>query len=262
MSKHTQDYEPRREATTIHLEPFLMPVAVVLASCILSFSMVASFWKLGSSMENSSNADVKGVEIEEDSNAIIPTEDYVPEPTTAVTSLDDDSVKGEKNAKVAIVEFSDYQCPYCKKFYDETLNQIQKEFIDSGKVAFVFRDLPLSFHPFAQVQAEAAECAGEQGKYFEMHNYIFDKGGELDASQLKTAAQAIGLDTNKFNSCLDEGKMKAETEKDAQDAADIGIGGTPGFVVGTLSDDGTVDGTIISGAYPYETFKETIEQYL
>src|SRR3989338_6612792 len=91
-------------------------------------------------------------------------------------SADDDPVKGSADAKITIVEFSDFQCPFCARFYTETLPMIEKNYIDTGKVKLVYRDFPLSFHQNAQKAAEAAECAGEQVKYYEMHNMLFEKG--------------------------------------------------------------------------------------
>lgn len=92
-------------------------------------------------------------------------------------SADDDAVLGNPNAPVTVIEFSDYECPFCKRFYDQTLGQIKKEYIDTGKVKFIYRDYPLSFHPGAEPAAQAANCAGEQGKYWEMHDKIFQAQG-------------------------------------------------------------------------------------
>ena len=90
--------------------------------------------------------------------------------------IDDDAFKGDANAPVTIIEWSDYECPFCGRFYRDTLGLIESAYIDTGKVKFVYRDFPLSFHPNAQKAAEAAECAGEQGKYFDMHDLLFENG--------------------------------------------------------------------------------------
>lgn len=92
-------------------------------------------------------------------------------------SMDDDPVLGNANAPITIIEFSDYECPFCKRFYDQTFGQIKKDYIDTGKVKFIYRDYPLSFHPGAEPAAQAANCAGEQGKYWEMHDKIFQAQG-------------------------------------------------------------------------------------
>ena len=168
--------------------------------------------------------------------------------------VDDDTVQGSANAPVTIVEFSDYQCPFCQRFYQQTLPQIEQNYIQTGKAKFVYRDFPLSsIHPFAQKAAEAAECAGEQGKYYEMHNKLFGEGVTGGVDGYKQFAKDIGLDTAKFNDCIDSGKMAAEVSKDQQDGVAVGIQGTPGFII---------NGEVISGAQPYERFKAAIDAAL
>ena len=167
-------------------------------------------------------------------------------------SIDDDAVLGDKNAPVTIIEFSDYECPFCSRFYDQTLPQIKSDYIDKGKVKLVYRDFPLSFHPNAQKAAEAAECAGEQGneEYFKMHDKLFAQGVAGGVSTFKQFAKEIGLDTEKFNSCLDSGKMASEVQKDFNDGQSYGVQGTPAFFV---------NGKLISGAQPFENFKQVID---
>lgn len=174
-------------------------------------------------------------------------------PADMKTLIDDDSIKGDVNAKVTIVEWSDYECPFCTKFYEQTLPSIQSEYIDTGKVNFVYRDFPLNFHKNAQKAAEAAECAGEQEKYFEMHDLLFDKGVAGGVSSFKQFASQIGLDTSKFNDCLDSGAMASEVQADMQAGAAAGIRGTPGFII---------NGQLISGAQPFSAFKQIIDAEL
>ena len=167
--------------------------------------------------------------------------------------IDDDALKGDKDASVTIVEWSDYECPFCERFYSQTLGSIEKDYIKTGKVKFVYRDFPLGFHQNAQKAAEAAECAGEENKYWEMHNLLFEKGVAGGVSSFKQYAVDIGLDANKFNECLDSGKMASETAKDLQDGQDVGISGTPGFII---------NGQLISGAQPFSVFKQVIDAEL
>ncbi len=191
-------------------------------------------------------------------------------PRQAKVSIDDDPILGDrKKAKVAIVEFSDFECPFCKRFRQETLDQIKENFIDSGEVILVYRDLPLSFHnPAAEREAMAAECvqdlAGDE-KYFVYHDRIFEttpgNGKGLSESQLITMATELGIDRDKFSRCLKEEKFKKEVAQDAQDAAKVGIQGTPGFVIGRLKGD-QVEGVIVSGAQPYSVFETTIKEQL
>jgi len=167
--------------------------------------------------------------------------------------IDDDYVWGKDNAPVTIVEWSDYECPYCEAFYTQTEAQIMKNYVDTGKVKFVYRDFPLSFHPQAQKAAEAAECAGEQGKYKEMHDTLFEKGVQVGVTGFKQYAQDLGLDTGKFNTCLDTGAMAGEVAKDMADGQAVGIQGTPGFII---------NGKLVSGAQPYQVFQQAIESAL
>ena len=169
------------------------------------------------------------------------------------TYIDDDSVKGDKDAPVTIVEFSDYECPFCTKFYEQSLQLIEKNYIDTGKVKFIYRDFPLSFHQNAQKAAEAAECAGEQDKYFEMHDLLFEKGVSGGVNAFKQYAKDIGLNTKKFDQCLDSGAMAQEVKDDFAAGQQLGVSGTPAFFI---------NGKLVSGAQPYSVFEQIIEQEL
>ncbi len=167
--------------------------------------------------------------------------------------IDDDASKGDENAPVIIVEWSDFECPFCGRFYSQTLGQIETEYVNTGKVKFVYRDFPLSFHANAQKAAEAAECAGEQEKFWEMHDKLFEEGVKGGISSFKQFAADIGLDTDKFDDCLDSGKMASEVAKDMQDGQAAGITGTPGFII---------NGQLVSGAQPFSAFQQVIEAAL
>ena len=167
--------------------------------------------------------------------------------------IDDDTVKGDPNAPVTIVEWSDFECPFCTRFYTQTLGQIEEEYIKTGKVRFVYRDFPLGFHTNAQKAAEAAECAGEQDKFWEMHDRLFEGGVGGGVPSFKQFAVGIGLDTGEFNECLDSGEMASEVKKDMADGANAGITGTPGFVI---------NGQLVSGAQPFSVFRDIIETEL
>ena len=167
---------------------------------------------------------------------------------------DDDPFMGSADAPITIVEFSDFQCPFCAKFQSETLNQIKERYVNTGKVKLVYRDFPLnSIHPDAQKAAEAAECADDQGKFWEYHDILFDNQVALKVSNLKSYAQQLGLDTATFNDCLDSGKHKEEVTKDLNDGSVYGISGTPGFLI---------NGQVISGAQPFSSFENIIEEIL
>ncbi len=182
-------------------------------------------------------------------------------------SLDDDPVKGNPDATVTIVEFSDFQCPFCKRFQETTLPLIQKNYIDTGKVKFVYRDFPIqSLHPNGAVPAAlASECADEQGMFWEYHDKLFKNqknwerlGTEDVVNELKAYAEEFGLNTNQFNECFNSGKYLEEVNNDLQDGASYGVTGTPGFFIGN-EEIGYIK---ISGAQPYSVFQNVLDQML
>ncbi len=179
------------------------------------------------------------------------------QPSVVKASLDDDAVLGDKNAPVTIIEFSDYQCPYCGRHFSETFPQLKSEYIDTGKVKIVFRDFPLTqIHPMAQPSAEAAECVREKGgdeAYWKMHDKIFENQQVLSVDNLKLWAKDLGYD---IPSCLDSGKYRNEVVKDSTDAQSAGFQGTPGFVIMKTGDK---EGIPLKGAYPYSTFQQIID---
>jgi protein-disulfide isomerase len=174
-------------------------------------------------------------------------------PAAAVSSAaDDDPTWGPDDASVVIVEFSDFQCPFCQRFATQTLPQIRDNYGD--RVRYVFRDFPLSqIHPAAQKAAEAAQCAQEQGHFWEYHDLLFANQSALDATNLKSYAEQVGADAEEFNDCLESEKNQQEVLLDLQDGRDAGISGTPGFIV---------NGLLISGAQPYEQFQQVLDQLL
>src|SRR2546422_1286610 len=136
---------------------------------------------------------------------------------------------GRADAPVTIVEFSDYQCPFCQRFFATTLPELKREYIETGKVRYVFRDFPLEMHAQARKAAEAAHCAGEQGKYWEMHDVLFQNQRALEVENLKEYAGRLNVDSTGFYACLNDGRYSAEIQKDHDDGAAAGVGGTPGF---------------------------------
>ena len=194
-----------------------------------------------------------------------------PEDTTPKqVSLDDDPVLGNKNAPITLIEFSDYECPFCKRHFDSTFPDLKKDYIDTGKVKLVYRDFPLSFHdPMATKEAVAANCAREQGgdsTYFKFHDEMFKRttsnGNGLSDDKVKTIASDLGLDTASFNSCYDAQKSKDEVAKDITDGSAAGASGTPTFFIGKSTTTGTINGTKLVGAQPYSAFKTIIDQQL
>lgn len=186
--------------------------------------------------------------------AAAPTAPGAPAPGEKVeVSLDDDPMIGDENAPVTIVEFSDFECPFCQRFYDQTYKQLKTDYIDTGKAKLVFRDLPLPMHANAQKAHEAGECADDQGKFWEYHDVLFENQASLGVPALKNYAADLGLDTAAFNECLDSGKHADEVKKDLQDANNYGATGTPTFFI---------NGMKLVGAQPYQAFKQAIDAEL
>jgi len=192
-------------------------------------------------------------------------------PAQVTVSIDDDAILGNRTtAQVAIVEFSDYECSFCKRFRDDTLDQIKESYLDTGKAIFVYRDLPLDFHnPAAKTEAMAAECAKDQGgdqAFYQFHDGIYEKtpgnGQGLSSAQLSSLASEIDLDGAELTDCVESEKFADEVAQDAADAAKASINGTPGFVIGKLDSEGVVTGEVLSGAQPFSAFQAVVDQYL
>ncbi len=196
-----------------------------------------------------------------------PTAETTPsEPQLVRVSLDDDPVIGDPDAPVTIIEFSDFQCPFCSRFFQQTLPLIEEDYIETGKVKLVYRDLPLaSIHPNAIPSHIAAECADEQGKFWEYHDILFanqSQWNRLGMDELKNTfkqyADDLELDAVSYDSCLDSSDIVDEINKDLVDARALGATGTPTFFIGT-EDDGYVK---ITGAQPFTVFQANIDDLL
>jgi len=169
----------------------------------------------------------------------------------AEVSTNDAPSKGAGNAPVKIVKFEDFECPFCKTV-QPTLSELLKKY--DGKVRLVHKDLPLeAIHPQATLAAEAARCAGDQGKFWQYHDTLYAKAPKLGSADLKVYAKEIGLDTASFDQCLESGKHKNIVQKDLAEGAKLGLTGTPSFFI---------NGREISGAQPLEAFAAIIEEEL
>ena len=180
-------------------------------------------------------------------------------------NADDDPFIGPEDAEIVVIEFSDYQCPYCgasEGTHEALISQFKakspdyeaavpklRELAEQGKIKFVYRDFPLSGHQYAQKAAEASECADEQGKFWEYHDALFENQETLDVASLKTYASDLGLDTKEFDECLDSGSMADEVQKDFDDGTRAGVDGTPAFFINDQK---------LSGALPFSAFEQTI----
>jgi protein-disulfide isomerase len=158
--------------------------------------------------------------------------------------------KGPANAPIEMIEFSDFQCPFCLRA-NPTVQQVLQTYGD--KIKFVYRHYPLPNHPSARPAAEAAACAAEQGKFWPYHDMLFASPGKLSDADLKQDAAALSLDTAQFNSCVDTHKLKAVVDADVKDGEEAGVNGTPAFFI---------NGRMLSGAQPFEAFKRIIDEEL
>lgn len=168
---------------------------------------------------------------------------------------------GRDDAPLVMVEYTDYQCPFCQQFHNSTWTQLKTNFIDTGKVRFVSRDFPLDFHENAKRAAIAAHCGGEQGKFWELRHVMIVNADKLQPDRLVGYAKDVGLDVAKFSTCVLGDKYKADVEKSYAEGLAAGVSGTPSFILGRL-DKGKLEGVRMVGAMPYDAFESKIKQML
>lgn len=230
------------------MKEFATPLSILISGILISTSILLH----GQSLPSFPN--VQGAKTEQNTQGGTPPE------TRVIVSVDDDPFIGDKNAKVTIIEFSDFQCPFCRSFFEDTFTKLKNDYIDTGKVKLVYRDYPLPFHPNALSAAEAAECANEQGKFWEFHDTLFGSQSDwvnLSTENVKTKylnyAANLGLNVNNFSICLNNETYKDEIQKDTADGSKAGVNGTPSFYI---------NGKQIVGAQPYDVFKTAIDAEL
>ncbi|HVT01531.1 MAG TPA: DsbA family protein [Patescibacteria group bacterium] len=192
--------------------------------------------------------------------AAAPAQPSVPDPKDVLSKLTDGHfpAKGNKNAKVTIVEFADFRCPFCERYFTDTESQIMKDYVDTGKVKYEFRNYQF-LGDASVVAGNAAECANEQGKFWDYHEWLYkNQPDESDTSMYNTdglakGAEEIGLDVTKFRDCLDSKKYASNLDKDLNEGKSIGVTGTPTFYI---------NGRQLVGAQPYLAFKTIIDEEL
>ena len=248
------------------------PIALFLAGVVIALAILVSGSFGDKNEEQKEREETLVLEETQDKN----TEDTgetlgetLEEDNDFKTLEDDDPFKGDKNASVVIVEFSEYQCPYCKIYVDDAYKQILSEYIETGKAKYVFRDFPLPNHLNAQKAAEAAECADDQGKFWEYHDTLFEEQKTWSSlvdptNEFVSYAENFGLDKEIFRSCLVNGDKEAEVKNDYNVAITEIIryqkennlqegAGTPSFFI---------NGKLLVGAQPFSAFKQVIETQL
>ena len=258
--QETPTYEIQNKNST----PKGMIVALVAVVAVAAFFAGAYFSNLDSDVLTKSELEEVISKLE---SKMAITQQAESQPSQPVKiSLDNDPIRGDPNAPITILEFSDFQCPFCARFHVQTLPLLLEEYIDAGKVNLVYRDFPIqSIHPNALPAAVAAECANEQGKYWEYHDTLFEKqsvwsrlNSDAAISTFSQFATDVGLEQQQFDSCLGSGKYLEEVQHDMREGREYDITGTPGFFVGN-EEIGFVK---ITGAQPFEIFKRVIDAQL
>ncbi len=250
MPKEKSTAQESSKEIVLNLDSFVVPMSIVLAGVIIA----------GAIFLTNNKGTTPEVEGTNDGTNNAAQEEF----PAAETTIADAPYAGDKSkAKVAIVEFTDYQCPYCQRHDQETKADIIKNYVDTGDAIYVFREFPLDFHgQIAIDSANAALCVNEIAgfdKFYEYHTKAFMVASK-DA--LVTLAQDMGVDMNKFNTCLTENRYQDAIDQGLEDGIAAGVQGTPGFVIGVLGKDGSVKGKLVAGAYPYDSFAQIIDEYL
>ncbi len=222
-------------------EPNQWMLIAVLLGVLLVFSVATNYFVYASLVKDAPAGGFAG-------NGAAP----LPSAGNSKVNLNGVNIQGNTKAKVTLIEYSDYQCPYCANAHPIVLALQQKY---GSKINFAHKHFPLSFHPYAVPAALAAECAGEQGKYFEYHNILFDSQDKLgtDSVQYLVWAKDLGLDTEKFSSCLSSGKYLQKIQKEQQEGLADGVSGTPTFFIGSQK---------IVGAQSIDAFSQIIDKAL
>jgi len=171
------------------------------------------------------------------------------------------NVIGRDDAPVTIIEFTDLQCPYCARYASQTFPRLKREYVDTGKLRYTSRDLPLPFHSFALPAAVASRCAGEQGRFWEYREALFASQSLLGTEPYGRIAGQLGLDVEQLEACRANGEQESNVRADLAMAARYGIRSTPTFVIGRVV-DGEFQGEVVSGAQPYEFFKAKLDALL
>ena len=191
-----------------------------------------------------------------------PSEEPAKPVTVSNISISNAPTIGSDNAPITVVEFSDFQCPFCASFFSNTFSQIKTQYVDTGKIKFVYKHYPLDFHQNAKIASVASECAKEQGKFWEYHNVLLGNQSAWETHSgndtVKTFvgySEALGLDSNYFRNCLSSLKYERYVDSDLEEGSKLGVTGTPSFFVGK---EGKY--TLIEGAQPFESFRQAIDQ--
>ena len=174
----------------------------------------------------------------------------------------DDRIRGDQRAPVTLLEYSDYTCGYCEKFFEETWPLLYSDYIQTGKVRLIYRDFPRAISGPSVDTAMAARCAGEQGQYWSMHDRLFASQRKFSHDQLQKQAEDLRLNIQQFNECFQEERYMEAIYQDRMEGGSIGVRGTPHFILFLTHNPEAGPFLVIPGAFPYTTFEEQIENLL
>lgn len=239
---------------------YIIAASIILGAIILAATLIYGTGKINTKIEESAflagSSSQGAVQVPSAPNPV-GQQPSAPTGPVNVTERADAPTLGNKNAKVTIYEFSDFQCPYCQRFFTGAYEQIKKDYIDTGKAKLVYRHFPLSFHNNAEISGRASECASRQGKFWEYHDVLFKNGQPdgtgLDAASLKKYATQLGIGNSKFNQCLDNNETASAVKADMDSGIAAGVSGTPTFYI---------NGKQLVGALPAASFAQAIEEAL
>jgi len=196
--------------------------------------------------------------LEKQERGAVPQAQQPPKVIRATLNMDGVAMLGSKDAPLTIVEYTDYQCPFCQRFHVTAFNDLKKNYIDTGKVRFYSRDLPLDFHPNAMRAAMAAHCAAEQGQFWKLRDVMGANPDKLDMDHIAGFAADLKMDTKTFRACVEGEKYKNVVQTDVLEAMKIGASGTPTFVIGKSTANG-VEGEVMEGAMPLSMFEQKLK---
>jgi len=223
-----------------------LAISILIAAFLISGAILSK----NGSFNQIKNVDQNNTKLVENNNDSNPSQISL---SDVLKITKDDVILGDPNAPVTIIEYSDYQCPFCKKFFDENIFLLRKEYIETGKVKMIYRDFPLPGHLYAMPAAEAANCAKDQGKFWAYHDLIFKNQDSLATIDYLKLSEELKMNVSDFKNCLDSKKYNQKIQNDYNLGSAIGVSGTPTFFI---------NGRKIVGAQPYTIFKNIIDQEL
>jgi len=259
--KEEKKEQSEKKEVTINLDTLGVPIAIIIAALIIACVVWATNTKTNNTEESKGSDENTAQENNESGNNESENNEGT---TTASASIDNDPYIGDRSsATVAIVEFSDPTCYYCNRHADETFPDIKKNYIDTGKIIYVFKEWPRGSNGSLTYEiSEAGMCVYDQkgsDVFLQYHEQAFDITEE---SGIKTLVSSLGVDVDAFDKCMSEGKFVSDMEADTTEGTKAGMSGTPGFVIGKVDENGNVTGTFLGGAYPYSTFQSTLDDLL